>query len=121
MCGTFYSQHAKYFLAEKVGGALIKGYEKLIKPLVGGFNKFILDPARFTPSSNTNSSTRDSTTEWSEWGCHCSKNTDFTNQRGTKSIGGAALGTIKSMVFGGPGGILGTLVGGPIGGAIVGK
>lgn len=38
--------NAKDFLAEKVGGALIKGYEKLIKPLVGGFNKFILDPAR---------------------------------------------------------------------------
>lgn len=35
-------------------------------------------------------------------------------------IGGAALGTIKSMIFGGPGGLLGTLVGGPIGGALIG-
>lgn len=35
-------------------------------------------------------------------------------------IGGAALGTIKSMIFGGSGGLLGTLVGGPIGGALIG-
>ena len=45
----------------------------------------------------------------------------FSNSKMKKSIiGGAALGVVKNMVFGGPGGLMGMLVGGPIGGALMG-
>ena len=45
----------------------------------------------------------------------------FSNPTMKKSIiGGAALGVVKNMVFGGPGGLMGMLVGGPIGGALIG-
>ncbi len=45
----------------------------------------------------------------------------FKSDKTKKSaLAGALIGGVKSLVFGGPGGILGSLVGGPIGGALIG-
>lgn len=85
-----------------IGGALLSRSEK--------FKDYLFGP-------------KDPEDETKRLGGLISKKTQdlFSNPKMKKSIiGGAALGVVKNMVFGGPGGLMGMLVGGPIGGALMG-